>query len=811
MQYLQGPGIDEVLARSVGGASAWYLTDRMGSVRQITNLAGSVLDTITYDPFGGVAAESGPSYGDRYKYTGREYDSTSQLQYSRARFYDATTGRWLSEDPLGFSAGDVNLYRYVWNAPIGYVDPMGTDGGGVGTGGGGGYDPPPGGGGGAGLNWHYAGLWDVASWASGGAGGLGGANGRDGLWLGPDGRGCVRGSAGSSDDGGSILNSLGGGFGTSSAGSGSGDSLWLGPDGRGCVRDSSGRGGRRELPDGCFGGGRDGRDDLWNDDGCNRTPGGGGGPIDDGGGTLSHLGGGFGGAGSGGGPAGLWLGPDGRGCVRGSSGGGGRRELPDGCFGGGRDGRDDFWNDDGCDRTPGGGGPIDNGGGTLSHLGGGMSGAGGAGGRDDLWLGPDGRGCDRTKGGGGPVDPAIEPSGSRECGGGRSSSCCKWDPQVEDVATLAPYPLVLARETWSELASTAEALAAETLAAEAELVGRPELHGSSGPAAAVRGALRGAVGRRRRARRGARPALRLPLDDRGMADLRGQLGRSRRVQRSLRLHAPDGVPVPRHRAAGRPRRAARRGHRRARCRRESTVALVHATAYSDDRQVMVFLAREIEARGLRPVLTGPDHLRWRDGRAVARPARLHGPVDSSSASSPPSGCRTSPAPAAGSTSSPGPRTPVSNPAYALLTQSKRFPLVWDRLAAASHLARLLPETRDPRDVSWRRDDGWVLKPALGGSGTGSASPGATEEREWKSDPQGRALASAPVGGAAAVRGRAVPGAGGSRLPLHGGLHRRRPGRRSLRSRGAPAAHQSPGPGHRRADGDGTRRRPTDER
>jgi RHS repeat-associated protein len=89
-----------------------------------------VLDTITYDPFGGVASESGPSYGDRYKYTGREYDSTSQLQYSRARYYDGSTGRWLSEDPLGFSAGDVNLYRYVWNAPTGYIDPMGTEGGG---------------------------------------------------------------------------------------------------------------------------------------------------------------------------------------------------------------------------------------------------------------------------------------------------------------------------------------------------------------------------------------------------------------------------------------------------------------------------------------------------------------------------------------------------------------------------------------------------------------------------------------------------------------------------------------------------------
>ncbi|MEH1766053.1 MAG: hypothetical protein V7K76_25645 [Nostoc sp.] len=48
--------------------------------------------------------------------------------------------------------------------------------------------------------------------------------------------------------------------------------------------------------------------------------------------------------------------------------------------------------------------------------------------------------------------------------------CCKWDPQVEDVATLANFPLVLNRETWHELTQLAEKLAAETLAAEQEIL-----------------------------------------------------------------------------------------------------------------------------------------------------------------------------------------------------------------------------------------------------------------------------------------------------------------------------------------------------
>lgn len=58
-------------------------------------------------------------------YTGREFDSETGLQYNRGRYYDATTGRWISQDPLGFSAGDSNLYRYVANSPTNGTDPSG--------------------------------------------------------------------------------------------------------------------------------------------------------------------------------------------------------------------------------------------------------------------------------------------------------------------------------------------------------------------------------------------------------------------------------------------------------------------------------------------------------------------------------------------------------------------------------------------------------------------------------------------------------------------------------------------------------------
>jgi RHS repeat-associated protein len=121
--------IDAIVARiaTTGGVAAWYLTDRLGSVRDITGATGAVQDTITYDGYGNVLTETNASFGDRYKFTAREFDSATGLQYNRARFYDPTIGRWTSQDPLGFGAGDANLYRYVGNRPTRQTDPTGLN------------------------------------------------------------------------------------------------------------------------------------------------------------------------------------------------------------------------------------------------------------------------------------------------------------------------------------------------------------------------------------------------------------------------------------------------------------------------------------------------------------------------------------------------------------------------------------------------------------------------------------------------------------------------------------------------------------
>jgi RHS repeat-associated protein len=62
----------------------------------------------------------------RYGYTAREFDAESGLQYNRARYLDSFTGKFISEDPIGFGGGDSNLYRYVFNSPTNFIDPSGN-------------------------------------------------------------------------------------------------------------------------------------------------------------------------------------------------------------------------------------------------------------------------------------------------------------------------------------------------------------------------------------------------------------------------------------------------------------------------------------------------------------------------------------------------------------------------------------------------------------------------------------------------------------------------------------------------------------
>jgi RHS repeat-associated protein len=106
----------------------WALADHQGTVRDLIDDGGNVVNHINYDSFGRLVSESAPTFDFRYGYTGRERDSETGLEYYRARYYDSAVGRFVSEDPIGFAAGDSNLTRYVGNSPTNFVDPSGLEG-----------------------------------------------------------------------------------------------------------------------------------------------------------------------------------------------------------------------------------------------------------------------------------------------------------------------------------------------------------------------------------------------------------------------------------------------------------------------------------------------------------------------------------------------------------------------------------------------------------------------------------------------------------------------------------------------------------
>jgi glutathionylspermidine synthase len=305
--------------------------------------------------------------------------------------------------------------------------------------------------------------------------------------------------------------------------------------------------------------------------------------------------------------------------------------------------------------------------------------------------------------------------------------CCKWDPQVGDVAVLAPFPLVLPAPAWAFLCGCAEALYRETVAVEAALRVRHKLHAELGLPRAVRRVLR-------RMRPGTTHVC-TPL----------------RVMRFDFHPTPDGwcisevnsdvpggyveasgfsalmaTPWTQYQTAGDPVSMLAEAIER-RVGRGARVALAHATAYVDDRSAMELLARRFQARGMKAALIAPDALDWRGGAACIDDQ----PVDFLLRFYPAEWLPNLPRRCAWPNFFGGTGTPQCNAATALLTQSKRWPLYFDELGIDLPTWRtLLPAVRPAREALRAADgDGWVLKPALGRVGECIRMAGVTPPKE----------------------------------------------------------------------------------
>ena len=113
---------NEYISQSDGTSFGYYLNDEQGSVRYLTGSDGSIRNHYRYSAFGETitAEETVPN---RLRYNGQMADGLTGLYYLRARYYNASLGRFTQEDVI-YNDG-LNLYAYCNSNPVMYSDPSG--------------------------------------------------------------------------------------------------------------------------------------------------------------------------------------------------------------------------------------------------------------------------------------------------------------------------------------------------------------------------------------------------------------------------------------------------------------------------------------------------------------------------------------------------------------------------------------------------------------------------------------------------------------------------------------------------------------
>jgi hypothetical protein len=290
----------------------------------------------------------------------------------------------------------------------------------------------------------------------------------------------------------------------------------------------------------------------------------------------------------------------------------------------------------------------------------------------------------------------------------------KWDPQVGDVSTLASFPLVLKRSVWRALAVQAELLTEEAAAAEEEISRRPELIGRLGLPARLCRVLAEKATATPSAGRVIRfdfhPTRQGWLISEANSDVPGGFCEASYFTEKIAQHFPTLEP------AGNPGNdlcdavAAVAGA-------SGTVALLSAPGYMEDQQVVAFLGARLNQRGCNAHLAKPEQVCWRNGIAHLHTTWYEGKLDAIVRFYQAEWLARLPESTGWKFLFRNGRTPVANPTLAPISESKRFPLVWDRLSTSLPTWRsLLPESREPWNAPWSRSDEWLLKTAMCNTG-----------------------------------------------------------------------------------------------
>lgn len=291
----------------------------------------------------------------------------------------------------------------------------------------------------------------------------------------------------------------------------------------------------------------------------------------------------------------------------------------------------------------------------------------------------------------------------------------KWDPQVEDHNTISKYVVVIDEDTANELEEMAEKLSLETMLMEEALINNLQLTRKLGFPRKIKKAL---------------PKLESYKRDNNIRLMRFDFHPTTTGWKVSEVNSD--VPGGFAEASILPELAVKyipdykvRIHFayklleafKNKVKPSSTIAMIHATSYSDDRQVMQYISDYFNQYHINTIFAAPDHLKWVDKKPLCIINNESTPVDAIIRFFPLEWlCNL-------------PRkvkwqgyydcaVPSCNHPISILAQTKRLPLIWDQLGVDIPMwKKLLPLTIDPKKVSLTPGD-WIYKPALGRVGEG---------------------------------------------------------------------------------------------
>jgi RHS repeat-associated protein len=107
-----------------GNMCAHRRSNGLGSTMALTDADGDVVNTYDYDVFGDIRSSTG-SQPNEFRFTGEQWDDSTESEYLRARYYDPGTGRFFSQDPLALAGWSGHAFGYADNNPVSSVDPLG--------------------------------------------------------------------------------------------------------------------------------------------------------------------------------------------------------------------------------------------------------------------------------------------------------------------------------------------------------------------------------------------------------------------------------------------------------------------------------------------------------------------------------------------------------------------------------------------------------------------------------------------------------------------------------------------------------------